>query len=79
MNLKEELTKFRIWQKENKSTIYLYTPDFMVDTYLIDTKKALNIDDVIVPNGALVCKNCIHFEVCNKQHKTVETCGYYKE
>jgi len=46
MNLKEELKKFRIWQKENKSRIYLYTPDFMVETYLADTEQALNIDDV---------------------------------
>ena len=37
------------------------------------------LHSVIVPKGALVCENCTRFEVCNKQHRTVETCGYYKE
>ena len=46
---------------------------------LKDVVKKLTIADVSVPKGALVCENCTHFEVCNKQHRTVETCGYYKE
>lgn len=45
----------------------------------LEVVNKLPIYSVIVPKGTLVCKNCIHFEVCNKQHKTVETCGYYKE
>lgn len=47
---------------------------------LVDKLNALfSLHCVIVPKGTLVCENCIHFEVCNKQHRTVETCGYYKE
>ena len=41
--------------------------------------KNLTIPVVSVSKGALVCENCTHFEVCNKQHRTVETFGYYKE
>ncbi|MCM8906803.1 hypothetical protein [Tenacibaculum finnmarkense] len=52
----------------------------MEELYLINSgQKQLRIGGVIVPKGTLVCENCTHFEVCNKQHRTVQTCGYYKE